>query len=237
MDIKTIILGFDALDCKCVEKFNCRNLMQKEYGETNISDFEMEKTVVLWASFLTGKNMENVIKDDLWGFTLKPEETFFKGFESFAALDVPAFTLKQDNHKMERKFLAGFFKGKNSVDDYDEIVWKNHEENKAEFLRLLNEGKKEILMGYFDLADAIGHLSFGDDKKMKRVYKELDELAMLVAKRCKGAAILIVSDHGMKAIGAFGDHRKGGFYSLSEKAGLKSPKLTSFFSRISVQKL
>jgi len=35
----------------------------------------------------------------------------------------------------------------------------------------------EIQMGYFALADAIGHLSFGITSKMKIVYQELDELA------------------------------------------------------------
>ena len=30
-----IILALDALDLNLVKKFNCRNLMQKEYGQTD----------------------------------------------------------------------------------------------------------------------------------------------------------------------------------------------------------
>jgi hypothetical protein len=52
-----IILGLDGLDLEMVRKFNCRNLMQVEFGQTDISDFNLERTVVLWASFLTGNNM------------------------------------------------------------------------------------------------------------------------------------------------------------------------------------
>jgi len=52
-------------------------------------------------------------------------------------------------------------------------------------------------MGYFNLADAIGHLSFGIIKKMKNVYDRLEGLATDITKN-PDESILVTSDHGMK---------------------------------------
>ena len=73
-----IILALDALDLNLVKKFECQTLMQKECGQTDISNFNLERTVVLWASFLTGKNMEARIPLKIqWEFKLPTEETFY----------------------------------------------------------------------------------------------------------------------------------------------------------------
>lgn len=222
-----IILALDALDLNLVKKFNCENLMQKECGQTDISEFTLERTVVLWASFLTGKNMETKIPiKNQWEYQLKKEETFLKFFNSFKTIDVPAFSLKQENHKEERRLLKNFFDDKASVEEYNALVWKNHEENKKEFFGFL--GKFDLVMGYFDLADAIGHLSFGILKEMEAVYKELEILAKEI--RQSEDFVLIVSDHGMKAVGRYGDHTKNGFYSLNRKLNLNLPKITSFYN-------
>jgi hypothetical protein len=226
-----LILGMDALDKGMVERFNCRNLMQESYGQTDISDFDAARTVVLWAGFLSGRNLEKDIPvKGQWEFTLKRGETIFDSFSSSKAIDVPAFSLKQDAHKEERKLLAGFFKDENTIEDFDEVVWKNHQENKRELFE--NLGKHEILMVYFDLADAIGHLSFGNEEKMRKVYEELDRTAGDVSKKFKGT-IIIVSDHGMKAVGRFGDHTTNGFWSFNKKISLGEPCITGFKKTIS----
>ena len=225
-----IILGLDALDFGMVKKLNCKTLMQAEYGKTDIGGFALERTVVLWASFLTGTNMENEIPvKGQWEFRLPVAKTFFKFFGSVKAIDVPAFTLKLENHKKEHELLAGFFKDKNTIEEFDDAVWKNHEENKSEFLDAA--GKADIVMGYFDLADAVGHLSFGDEEKMRRVYEELESLAA-ETKELSDENLFVVSDHGMKAVGRFGDHTKNGFYSFSERLNLRTPKITDFFDII-----
>ena len=204
--------------------------MQLEYGQTDISEFKLPRTVVLWASFLTGKNMETRIPvKTQWEFKLKLEETFFKFFESYVALDVPAFSLKDKNHAEERRLLKAYFNDEATVEEYDAVVWKNHEENKKDFFRSL--GNSELIMGYFDLADAIGHLSFGIPDKMKVVYEELEKLAREV-KSSTDDFILIISDHGMKAVGRYGDHTRNGFYSSNRELGLSLPKITDFYSLI-----
>jgi len=223
-----IILALDALDLEQVKKYNCKHLLQKEYGKTDLSDFKQPRTVVLWSSFLTGKNMESQIPiKTQWEFKVKPEQTFLKYFEKYKTIDVPAFSHKP-SHVKERELLKGYFEEKATVEEFDELVWKIHEENKKEFFEAL--GKFDLLMGYFNLADSIGHLSFGITEKMAKVYQELDQLA----EKIKDADdhILIISDHGMKAIGRYGDHNRNGFYSFNHKMGLNLPKITNFYDLI-----
>lgn len=225
-----IILALDALDFNMVKRFKCKNLMQIECGQTDLSEFKLERTVVLWASFLTGKNQESRIPiETQWEFKLNPEETFFSFFETYEAIDVPAFSLKEKNHAEERMLLKKYFDEEVSVEEYDVVIWENHEENKKDFFGSL--GRFEMVMGYFDLADAIGHLSFGILEKMENVYRELERIAQEV-KSCSDEDILIVSDHGMKRIGRYGDHSRNGFYSVNHKLGLNLPRITDFYDII-----
>jgi len=152
-----IILGLDALDLNMVKKFDCGNLMLSEFGMTDITDFKLPRTVVLWASFLAGRKLEDRIPvKGQWDFRLSIKETFFQFFERHIAIDVPAFSFKDENHAEERRLLKAYFNDEASVDEYDEVVWRNHEENKREFFGSL--GSYDLFMGSFNLADAIGHL-------------------------------------------------------------------------------
>lgn len=224
-----IILALDALDNNYVQKFNCKNLIQKEHGQTTLKGFNQERTIVLWASFLTGKNMEKEIPiKTQWEFKLQPQQTFLKFFYNYKVIDLPAFSYKQQNHEKERKLLKGYFEDKITVEEYENLIWKNHEENKREFFKEL--GKFPLLIGYFNLADAIGHLSFGLTEKMATVYEELDKIAEEI--KTSEDIILIISDHGMKAVGRYGDHSRNGFYSSNIQLGLNLPEITSFYKII-----
>jgi len=225
-----IILALDALDLNMVTKYKCKNLMQNEYGQTSLAEFELERTVVLWASFLTGKNMEPEIPvKTQWEFKLRPEQTFLPFFKTHLAIDVPAFSLKEKNHAEERRLLKKYFDEEANVEEYDAVVWKNHEENKKDFFGSL--GQYDVIIGYFDLADAIGHLSFGLPEKMEKVYTELEQMAREVGAHSDDL-ILVISDHGMKPVGRYGDHSRNGFYSANRTLGLNLPKITDFYNII-----
>jgi len=86
-------------------------------------------------------------------------------------------------------------------------------------------------MGYFDLADAIGHLSFGISKKMKEVYEELEQFVKEVRSSLDDR-ILIVSDHGMMPTGRYGEHCRHGFYSVNAKVRFGFPKITAFHEHL-----
>jgi len=225
-----IVLALDALDFNMVKRYECGNLVQMECGQTDLSGFQLERTVVLWASFLTGKNMESMIPvKTQWEFKLKPEETFFPFFKTYEAIDVPAFSLKENNHAEERKLLKEYFDEEATVEEYDAVAWKNHGENKKDFLDSL--GHFDMVMGYFDLADAIGHLSFGIPEKMKKVYLELESITREV-KSSSDDFTLIISDHGMKPVGKYGDHNRNGFYSTNRRLALNLPRITDFYNII-----
>ena len=223
-----VILALDGLEYEYVKEFNCKNLMQKSYGKTDISEFSEPRTVVIWSSFLSGKNLEKKILalgKNFWKFKLKPEETFLSKFKKWKVIDMPGFNYKQKNHEKERKLMKAVLENKASIEEYDKIAFQNHLENKKEFFESL-EKDFEIIVGYFALADVIGHLSFGIKPKMKIIYKELDNIAKEVRK--KADKILVISDHGMKAIGRYGDHSNYGFWSFNFEINLKKPKITDF---------
>lgn len=224
-----VTLGLDGLDYAYVTKFNCRNLMQCSYGRTDLSEFSELKTVVLWSSFLAETNMESDISKQrlLWNFKLSIERTFFSRFKTWKALDVPGFTYDEKMHQKERQKLKDFFEKKCLIEEYDQLIFSNYQKNKEIFLNMLNE-PCDIQMGYFALADAIGHLSFGISSKMKIVYEELDELAGRVIER-NNSALLIVSDHGMEAVGRFGDHSRYGFWSFSRPISRDNLRLPQLF--------
>ncbi|MCD6510982.1 MAG: alkaline phosphatase family protein [Thaumarchaeota archaeon] len=225
------MLGLDGLEYHYVEEFGCKNLMQKSYGMTDISEFKEPRTVVIWSSFLAGKNLEErVLKEkELWSFKLKPEETFFSKFEKWEALDVPGFTYNVEMHKRERELLKGFFEKKNTIEDYDKVALEDYKKMKEEFFEAIGKDY-EIVMGYFALADVIGHLSFGVKAKMKLIYEELDSLAREAREYADD--MLIVSDHGMKAVGRFGDHSDHGFWSIGRELDLGRPRITYFYRLI-----
>ena len=58
------------------------------------------------------------------------------------------------------------------------------------------------------------------------LYKEMEEIVDEINK-IQDLKLIILSDHGMKAIGMFGDHSEYGFWSTNFK-DLQTPKITEF---------
>ena len=223
-----IILGIDGLEYGYVREFECKNLMQRSYGKTDISEYEEPRTIVLWSSFLAGKNLEKEIvslgKEKMWDFKLKPEETFLPCFEKHKVVDVPGFAYAKEQHSLERKMLKQFFNGEITVEEFDAPVLRYHKKLREDFLADLEKGF-DLLFYYFNAVDVIGHLSFGVKSKMKTIYRGMDEIAARAAKT--GEKMLILSDHGMKPIGRFGDHQQEyGFWSNSLGRRLGKPRIT-----------
>ncbi len=224
-----IILGIDGLEIEYVEEFGCRNLMQGSFGKTDISEFEEPRTIVLWSSFLTGKNLEKEIvamgNERMWNFKLKAEQTFFKNFDSFKAVDVPGYNYSKEHHLRERDLLKKFFNDEITVEEFIGPMVAYHEKIKENFLADLGAGFG-LLFYYFNVADVVGHVSFGVKEKMQQIYMDLDEIAGRAA--AKGEPLFIISDHGMKAVGQYGDHRSEyGFWSNNLGKELGNPKITA----------
>lgn len=225
-----IILGIDALEYECVCEFNCRNLMQLSFGKTDISEFSEPRTIVLWSSFLAGKNLEKEVlalgNEKMWQFKLELKETFLAKFRNRKVVDVPGFAFNEKQHQLERQLLKKFFNQEITVEQFDLPVLRYHKKIKEQFLADLQKDF-DLIFYYFNAADVIGHVSFGLKSKMSLIYQDLDEIAAQAA--ATGQKMLIVSDHGMQPVGRFGDHRREyGFWSANFDAKLRNPKITSF---------
>ncbi|KYC53476.1 MAG: hypothetical protein AMQ22_00266 [Candidatus Methanofastidiosum methylothiophilum] len=226
-----VILAIDALEYTLVEKYQCENLKQKYYGKTDISEFSEPRTMVLWSSFMTGENKEKEIlklgDKEMWNARFDIKETFFYNFQSPKIIDLPGFSYDKKIHEEERELLKAYFstdstEEKNKIrNDYNAHAFSHHREIKNQFLDAM-KGDHDFLLGYFSIADVIGHLNFGNSLMMKMIYKDLDEIAKEIKQNH-----IVLSDHGMKAIGQFGDHSEYGFWSTSFK-DLNNPKITDF---------
>lgn len=225
-----IVLAIDGLEHNLVQEFCCTNLMQKKHGKTDISDFEEPRTMVLWSSFLSGVNKEKEIvakgPKEMWNTRLQLNETFLAQFKNPIVIDLPGYSYDLAHHENERKLLKGFFEKKVTVEEYDRPAFAHHRKIKDEFFSALKQNH-DIVIGYFSLADVVGHLSLGNKAKMRMIYKEMDDIASEVKKKFR-CPILILSDHGMKPVGMFGDHSGYGFWSFSSDTELENPKITDF---------
>jgi len=226
-----IVLAIDALEYNLVIEFNCNNLKQKFYGKTNITEFSEPRTMVLWSSFMSGRNMENEIiskgDKEMWNTQINLGDTFFKSFKNPKIIDLPGFNYYKEQHKMERIMLKKYFDTQNETEkkeikiEYNNHAFEHHRKVKREFIEALN-GPYDFVLGYFSIADVIGHLNFGNRTMMKMIYRDLDEIASGI----KGNFI-VLSDHGMEKVGIFGDHSNYGFWSTGFK-DLDNPKITDF---------
>jgi hypothetical protein len=229
------VLAIDALELALVEEVDLIHLKQKFHGKTNISEFSEPRTMVLWSSFMTGKNMEVEVLEkgdkEMWNIQIDHNDTFFSHFENPCIIDLPGYNYDLMQHNKERTLLKSYFDSEDSEKEtirknYNDLSFEHHRKIKERFFNSLNN-EHDFILGYFSVIDVIGHLNFGNKMIMKMLYREFDEIASKVS-----GDLLILSDHGMKAIGQFGDHSEYGFWGSNFfEFGL--PKITDFAKIIS----
>jgi hypothetical protein len=235
-----IIIGIDALEYELVNKFNSVNLKQDFFGKTDISDFSEPRTMVLWSSFMTGENKESEVLEDgnkeMWNKKWDASQTFFSNFKNPLVLDLPGYSYNLETHEKSRELLKKFFLTEDAEEksetkkQYNKDAFEHHKNIRKEFFDALEKNENDLVIGYFSIADVIGHLNFGNELLMKMIYKDLDEIAAKA--KATDNKVLILSDHGMKAIGMFGDHSEYGFWSSNFEIGKENPKITDFYSII-----
>jgi len=100
---------------------------------------------------------------------------------------------------------------------------------KQEVLAYLENIDWSILMVHFFITDLIQHCFFFNETVINDLYNVMDETVKEIsAKTPANCWILIISDHGQKR----GLHTKDAFYSSNQILGLKSPKITDFYSLV-----
>jgi len=132
-----------------------------------------------------------------------------------------------EQHARERELLRQYFETGSPTEkerireEYNRLAFEHHRRIKEAFGKALSE-EHDFVLGYFSVADVIGHLNFGNPVLMKMIYRDLDEIAATVKEDRT-----ILSDHGMVKIGSFGDHSGYGFWSTRDR-DLGTPKITDF---------
>ena len=229
------VVAIDALEYELVEKYHMDHLKQAFYGKTDISEFSEPRTMVLWSSFITGKNMESEIlakgDKEMWNIRIDQNDTFFSKFKDPFVIDLPGYDYEKEQHERERRMLKAYFNSDDEEKDkvrkkYNELAFEHHKKIKQRFLEALYKGH-DFLLGYFSIVDVIGHLNFGNNTMMKALYRELDEIVSQIRGK-----LIVLSDHGMKAIGYFGDHSEYGFWS-NNFCDFGTPRITEFAHIIS----
>jgi hypothetical protein len=213
------VVAIDALEHSLVEDFDFPHLKQSYYGKTDISEFSQPRTMVLWSSFMTGENKEKEVLVDgdkeMWDKKWDIDETFFSRFKNPLVLDLPGFSYDKEAHDRSRELLKAYFDTEEETakvrirNEYNNDAFDHHRNIRDEFFMAMGKNH-DFLLGYFSLADVVGHLNFGNRVMMKMIYKELDEIVSKV-----DGNVIVISDHGMKAIGYFGDHSDYGFWSTN----------------------
>ncbi len=232
-----VVLAIDALEHDLVKRFECRNLEQDDCGKTDISDFSQPRTIVLWSSFLTGENKEEEVlalgNKEMWNVCWDMDETFLRFFSQQSVIDLPSYSYDLAHHEKERQLLKEFFGTKEAdkkdkiKQEYNELCFRHHRLIRDRFMDAIKEDH-DLVIGYFSVADVVGHLNFGNTTMMKMIYRDLDDIAGEV-RSDPANRVIVLSDHGMKAVGPFGDHSDYGFWSTNTGNDLGNPKITEFF--------
>ena len=58
--MKIVVLGIDALEYDLVEEWNLKHLKQKSYCKTDLSDFDVITTPLIWGAMVTGKKLKEI---------------------------------------------------------------------------------------------------------------------------------------------------------------------------------
>lgn len=231
------VVAIDALEYDLVEEFDMVGLKQSHYGKTDISEFSEPRTIVLWSSFMTGRDQEKHIlgrgTEKMWSTRMDHKDTFFSEFRNPYIIDLPGYNYNLGQHERERALLKEFFSAgedeKNAIrNDLNDLAFKHYRKTREEFSKALCR-EHDFILGYFSIADVVGHLSFGNSTIMRIIYKDLNEIVSNIEGRS-----IVLSDHGMKAVGDFGDHSDYGFWSTNYR-DLGNPKITDFVKIITAK--
>jgi len=259
--MRVFSLLLDGLDHRLVEKWNLKELKQARHGvyEALICPkYRQPYTPQVWASFITGKNVE---VDDWWTYG-KVLDQIINALKKIPWIRGKGWILrklgikKRVVNKMDLRTKTIFDVVKPSIalfipaynepsgfhyelnealskglKEYEEKIWEIHYRRVKETLKQIR-GDWLLFMAWFDLADLLGHIHIAKrPPKLWKAYLALDILATIIRENLpEDTLLLIVSDHGIEATG---DHSRYGFYSINRDLEFFKPKkITDFYDLI-----
>lgn len=125
-------------------------------------------------------------------------------------VDVPSYNESPDTRS---RYSGAMDRG---IEAYENEIWRVHKERVGRIMDAL-DAEWDLFMAWIDIADQMGHISFGNKLKMLKTYTRLDTLAQRIWQNLpNGTLFLIVSDHGMQlSINGYPEHSKRAFYSFN----------------------
>lgn len=165
-------------------------------------------------------------------FMRKGIKTIFDLVDNSVALNVPSYQ-EYASREISRALHDAITNSSREV-EFETKVWKVFKRRRKECLHRFEEGGWKVFMAYFNFTDYFGHLFRGNLAKMSKVYSVAEKLVRDLKSKINSdqTLFLVISDHGMKPVGRYGDHSNYGFYSVNEQLGLQNPKITDFFQII-----
>jgi len=162
-------------------------------------------------------------------FRKKGIRTLFDIVDNSIALNVPSY--QEWTTKELMILFHDAMEGSSRRDEFEGRLWDFYEREVAECLRHIEQHDWKLIMAHFKFTDYFGHMFGGNPTKMWEIYTVADNLVAEIKTKIDGdkTLLLVMSDHGIRPIGKYGDHSDHGFYSLNQKMGLNNPKITDFF--------
>jgi len=208
---KLMVICFDGLNRKAVEKYNLQNIKQKEYGD--VRTFTVFSGS-LWSSLVTGVDQERH-KITSWKPTENGSLTFFRDkcklecVVDYAKKPLVMYYPYLD--KRWRIFLGLEHKSKG------EIVEKNRRVY-LETLSALDTVEWDLCLVCFMIIDNLGHRGELD----REDYVLIDGWCKNLIEKGKPDIAFVMGDKDP-------DHRPPAYYSCSRVLNLRNPKWTDFY--------
>ncbi|MCD6369528.1 MAG: alkaline phosphatase family protein [Thermoproteales archaeon] len=229
--MKICILAFDGLEYEFVVKWKLKNLLQEYHGTYKAlinPKYDKPHTPTCWASFITGKSLEehgvthwwrwNSLlerlryippfiwikgkRDILMKIGIKPTlRTIPENLSTIFDAVKPSVPLFIPSYNEPVKIHYMYVEAsKKGLNEIVKCVWKVHKLRKDVLFKHLKNNEWKLLMCWFDLADLMSHLYTPKTRfHLLKAYLELNSIAGEVRKRIDNdTAVLIVSDHGIE---------------------------------------
>jgi len=139
--------------------------------------------------------------------------TIFDIIKDSIAISVP--TWNEDRvYQLIRKELVMAIGDKKRMKNLEKLLLRDFNKKKRLLFTTIKRKKYNLVFCYFITLDTIGHMYRGDLGKMKRFYQLFDGMVKQLRETFQGR-IIIISDHGMKKVGNYGDHSRYAFCSFN----------------------
>jgi hypothetical protein len=260
---KLLFLGLDGLDRDLLIQWNLTNLLQREFGALDVpivERFEMPLTPSVWASFLTGEMIDDLIftRSGLRGrlleilVWLRRRIPLSLGLGPRIRRDTVLELPKLDRATMiDRPSVSEINAPFYSYDNLTQKLLRRLETDEVEIDQVANELYAEytrktrlliteipkrlvtsdVVFAYMHFPDCLEHILYPNPLRVKTFYFDLDLfVAELMDYVPEGVDVLIISDHGFNLDA--GRHSNSGFYSSSRALNPKPVAITDFYHMV-----